>query len=117
MEQEVRRAVAFIAVKATEQSRLSNVYDYSAGKHAIFSGSVADNRVSLYDHDVGAHVQGHLTQFYHYGTGGHVQLSIRGNSFTGYDYSSGSSFSGTIRRRNVQIYDYGTGSYHQFLVS
>lgn len=115
---EVRRAIAFIVTQASfPQARLSTVYDYHAGGYSHFSGSIRGDSVAIFDHSVGTHIQGSLQQFFHYGTGGQVQLAISGNQFRGFDYSSGSHFQGTVRRQNVQLHDFGSGAFFQFLVT
>lgn len=115
---EVRRAIAFIVAKAASpQARYSVVYDFHASAYSHFSGALNGNAVSLFDHAAGTHIQGSLQQFFHYGTGGQVQLIINGNQFQGFDYSSGSHFQGTVRRQNVQLYDFGGGSFFQYLIS
>lgn len=116
MKPELRRALALIVVRATSDRRYSAVYDYGAGINAIFSGDV-NNGVRLYDHTSGAHIQGSINQFYHYGVGGNVNLTISGNSFNGYDYASGSHFNGTVRRQNVQLFVTDGSGFHQFYVT
>jgi len=113
---EVRRAIAFVVARSTDQSRRSAVYEYDLGSHTIFSGQVGSH-ISIYDHGAGAHIQGPLNQFYHYGARCHIQLNITGSQFRGYDFGTGSHFSGTVRRQNVQLYDFEDGKYHQYHVS
>jgi hypothetical protein len=115
---EVRRAIAFIVAQAASpQARYSAVYDYNVGGYSHFSGAVNRASVSIFDHAAGAHIQGSLQQFFHYGAGGQIQLVINGNQFQGFDYSSGNHFQGTVRRQNVQLYDFGSGGFFQYLVT
>jgi hypothetical protein len=103
--------VAYVAGRIVSGSTANSLYDYARSKHAMFSGNIDGQTVSIYDHERGCHFGGTLPGLYDYGRGVHVQLNINGDRFTGYDYGDTEHFSGTVNGQQVQVYDYGESKY------
>jgi hypothetical protein len=114
MKADTRRAIAYIAGRAISGKTTSSVYDYGEGGHHSFSGAVSAVAANVYDYGSSCHVGGTLGSLYHYGHGSHLQLTLKGKSFTGYDYDDASHFSGDVRGSSVTVYDYATGTHHQY---
>jgi len=112
MQEQIRRAVAFMAAARIGQRRPGHVYSYHEGRHVPFSGSGSN----AFDYEAGAHISGSASSLFHYGVGSHISLSITGNSFSGFDHDSGNHFNGKVSGSSVQIYDYGEGSYFNYSV-
>jgi hypothetical protein len=110
MKADTRRAVAYIAGRAISGKTASSVYDYGEGGHHSFSGDVSAVAANVYDYGSSCHVGGQLGSLYHYGHGSHLQLTLKGKSFTGYDYDDASDFSGDVHGSSVTVYDYPTGT-------
>lgn len=116
MKVHTRRAVAFIAARLIGNKHSSSIYDYETGEYTSITGQVEDNRVAVYDHDTGSHINGSASSFYHHGNGAHLSLKTNGRNFTGYDYDSGAHFSGHVSGSSVSLYDYEVGSYFNFSI-
>jgi hypothetical protein len=121
MNEETRRAIAYVAGRIQTGKKSSSVYDYSAGKYSNFSGDISETRVAVFDFDAGAHISGTgrsgQYSLFHYGASGHISLKIEsGGRFSGFDYSSSSHFSGTVSGQNVTLYDYGSGNYFNYSI-
>lgn len=116
MTPQTRRAVAYIVGRLSSNSRATAVYDNDQGNHFMFSGQVGPGRISIYDYAAGVHVTGTPGSLYHYGNNAHLNLSLRGRSFSGYDFHTGSHFSGTVSGSSVSIYDHQSSRYFNYLV-
>jgi hypothetical protein len=113
---ETRRGVAYIVGRLASERRATAVYDTEIGRHFLFSGEVAPGRISVYDYMAAAHIVGTPGSLYHHGNSAHLNLSLRGRSFSGYDFHSGDHFSGTVNGSNVSIYDSGFGKHFVYFV-
>lgn len=113
MNHNTRAAIACI-VSGSKKGQIAAVYDFKQSKHIIFSGSISNASVSIYDHDRGCHITGTIPGLYDHGIGGHIQLTINGNAFKGYDFHSGSHFSGTINGTNISIYDFQESTHFNY---
>jgi hypothetical protein len=85
----------------------------------MYSGSVSDSSVSIYDFSAGCHITGthttHGLRLFHFGSGGHIDISLGADStFTGFDYSSATHFSGTVTGGSVSLYDHSNGQFYNF---
>lgn len=114
--------VALIAGTITSGKKASAVYDYAAGGYRQVSGSVASERVNLYDHKDSCHLSGsgrdHSYALYHFGQGSHINLKVDPDrkSFSGYDYATGSHFTGNVSGSSVSLYDYSEGQYFNYVI-
>lgn len=111
MNEETRRAIAHAALTKVTGKARSSIYSYDARKHTSFSGNTTG---AGYDYDARAHISASGSGLYHYGQQSHINLSVRGKSFSGYDYGSRSHFSGSVNGNSVQLYDYGEQKYFQY---
>jgi hypothetical protein len=92
------------------------VYDQDAGAHFRFSGKVAPEKVSVYDHERGCYLAGQLPSLFDHGTGAHVRLLVQRDRFEGYDYASASYFSGRMAGTGISVHDHQTGGFHNYVV-
>lgn len=111
-----RRAVAYIAGRAIAGRDAGAIYDYAAGKHFIFSGTVNLNSYSVYDHGLRCHITGNPPSLYHFGNQKHLTLQIKGTEFSGYDYDTGKHFSGRVNGASISLYDHDDGRHHSYSI-
>jgi hypothetical protein len=120
MNESTRRAIAYIAGRASSGRSSAAIFDYSNSAHFNFSGKVTDSAVSAYDYTEQCHITGagHSGSFslYHYGYQKHISLRVDGRKFRGYDFASGLHFSGTVSGRAVSIFDYADSTWHQYAI-
>jgi hypothetical protein len=116
MNQETRRAVAYIAARLAGQRDSGVVYDYDARRHFNFSGHVEPGNIQVYDYSCRCHISGTQQSLYHFGNRRHLTIDPRGANFTGYDYASRRFYSGHVAGALVSIYDHGTGRHHNYSV-
>jgi len=110
MNESTRRGVAYIAGRALAERNSSAVYDYDAGEHFFFGGTLTRTQVSVYDYDKRCYITGSGNgqgfALFHYGNGGHISLMVETDSFNGFDYDSSSHFSGKVNGSVVWVFDY-----------
>ena len=96
-----RRAIAYITGRLIAKPNATAVFDYGGHGFTSFSGDVDADRVNVYDYERGCFVSGDSRNrgfsLYDYGTSGHTDLMMKGESFEGYDYHSGAHFSGEVK--------------------
>jgi len=115
MHDHTRRAVAFVVGLAFGNDA-SSVYDYKAGRHFSFTGTVSNDSVSAYDYSESCHISGTLSSIFHYGDNHHIQLTINGHNFNGFDYGTSTHFSGTCNGNSISIYDHGESEHFNYSV-
>lgn len=108
MNEETRRAIAYMAATRINGSARSAIYSYERGRYTHMSSS--------YDYEAGAHISRTGGGLYHYGTNSHISFSVKGRNFSGYDYHSGHHYTGQVSGNSVQLYDYGEGRYFSYAV-
>jgi hypothetical protein len=113
---DTRRAVAYIAGRLASGRDSGGVFDSESGGHFNFSGTVDPGNVQIFDYSSSSHIGGSPGMLFHNGTGSHLNLELRGNSFNGYDFHSGSHFSGTVSGSSVSIYDFESGRHYNYAV-
>jgi hypothetical protein len=111
-----RRAVAYIAGRLVTGRNSNGIYDFDAGNHFNFSGTVEPGRVHIFDYTSSCHIGGSPGLLYHHGTGGHLNLKLRQGRINGYDFHSGAHFSGTVSGSKVSIHDFETGNFYNYSV-
>ena len=105
MKEETRRAIAHAAVPRISGNPKPNIYSYERGTHSFFSGRGAGG----YYYEVGARVSRTGDKLFHYGTGGHIKLTVSGKAFSGFDYSSGHHYRGTVNGNRGQKFYLSSG--------
>lgn len=120
MDESIRRAVAYIAGRASSGRSSSAVFDYTRSRYFSFSGRVTESAVSAFDYSEHCHIggSGHSGSFslYHYGGQQHIRLQVDGRKFRGYAYGSGGHFSGTVNGRSVAIFDFEHSTWHTYAI-
>ena len=120
MNESIRRAVAYIAGRASSGRSSAAVFDYSNSSYFSFSGKVTDSAVSTFDYTEKCHITGagHDGSFSlsHYGDQKHIRLRVDGRKFRGYDFGSGGHFSGTVSGRAVSVFDCQDSTWHQYAI-
>lgn len=115
MKNNVRAAVAAIAISQSNGRSVSSVYDYSTSGYRNIDVKIVDGRVSAYDYSSSCHIDGNLPSLYHYGESCHLDLQPRGGGkFGGYDYGASCHFEVTVRGNTADVYDYGASSYFSY---
>lgn len=117
MKAHTRRSVSFIVATAVNSRSYSNIYDFEASEHFLIQCRIVNGFVDTYDYSQSCHINGALSQFYHYGNKSHITLSINGRSFSGYDYDTNQHFQGHVNEGSIQIYDHDTNQHYNFQVS
>ena len=115
MTTETRRAVAYIAARFAAGVDSRAVYDHTTTLSTPIDGTVTDE-VSVYDHEAGCFMTGHLPSLYHYGTNKYLSLRFQDSTFYGFDCATRSHFRGVVDGRNVSLYDYGEYEYFDYSV-
>ena len=114
MRPNTRACIAYIAGCLVTGKRASSVYDYFQAKHIVFSGTVDQDEVQVYDHDRGCYVSGKNTgtsfSLYDYGDQRYVDLALDGPKLQGYDYGTRCHYSGEVTGKTISVYDYGESS-------
>jgi len=115
MQNSKRRAVAYIVGRYISKRDSGAIYDYNAGTHFSFSGSI-DSSVNVYDYSRSNYLSGDISSLYDYSTGQYINVNVTGYSFSGYDYETGSYFNGTVNDGSINIYDYQEGRYFDYSI-
>ena len=109
MREDIRRAVAYAAATRIANRSPGSIYSFERRKHSHMSEN--------FDYEARSHLSGVRSgSMYHYGARAHIQLTMKGKTFSGYDYESGSHFNGTVAGNRIQLYDYGEGRHFKFSV-
>jgi hypothetical protein len=116
MNDATRRAVAYVAARLAGQRDSNAVYDYAAGKHYFFSGTVQGGNVQVYDFDSRCHISGNPGSLYHFGNRSHLNIESQGGDFHGYDFASRRHFNGRVTGSSVSIYDHETNRHYNYAV-
>lgn len=110
MNNDTRRAIAYLAAKLIDDRGISTVYDCAASKPFRFSGNTHDDCITVYDHEHDYHMtgSGYCGNFniYQIETGNYLVLNVMPNEFRGFDNQSGKHFTGRIVGSSVCIFDY-----------
>ena len=114
MTDELRRAIAYLALRRSTGNSASAVYDYAASAYFQFSGEVTATRVNIYDYGRSCHLDGTPPSLYDYGTSSYFEFKESGRKFEGYDYATSSFWEATINGRSVSVYDYERSAYFDY---
>lgn len=118
MTDSTRRAIAYIAGRASSGRSSASVFDYSKSAHFSFSGKVTGSAVSAFDYTEQCHITGSGSSgsfsLFHYGAQQHITLRVDGRKFRGFDYGSGGHFLGSVSGRTVSVFDYTDSTWHQY---
>lgn len=115
MKQNVRAAVAAMALGHAGDRNISSVYDYKSGRHVNVSVTVHGDRLDGYDYEKSCHFGGTLPSAYHYGEKAHIELKSKGGGkYSGYDYGERCHFDVTVNGKNAEIYDYGDRGFFSY---
>ena len=116
MEDDLRRAVAYIAGRILTGAPASAVYDHAAARHFHFSGEVAPERVSVYDHGRGCQISGAPPSLFDHGTSRFLKLEVKAGVVAGYDYASGTFYEATVTGAGVSVYDPDAGGHFGYSI-
>jgi hypothetical protein len=114
------RVIAVIAAAARKTSQ-AKVYDYGAGRYLSITVTVGAGKVAGYDYGSNSHFAGsndaaETLNFYDSESASHLQMSLKGKTFSGYDYQTMSHFAGKINGDAISLFDYQTGRSHTYRV-
>jgi hypothetical protein len=120
MNPSTKRAVAYIAGRASSGRSSSAVFEFSTSRYYNFSGKVTELAISAFDHTENCHIGGvgrlGMYSLHHFGSGKQIRLKIDGRKFTGFDFASGIYFSGNVSGRSVSVYDHGDSQWHRYTI-
>jgi hypothetical protein len=121
MQDQTRRAVAYIAYRLIARNNATTVYDEGRSREAHFTGEIGEARVSFYDQRENAHIEGsckdNVYTLYHYGLKQHIDLTIKRNHFEGFDRDSMAAFVGSVNGGYVSILDHQHAKHFQYTVA
>src|SRR5260370_24568435 len=87
-----KASIAYVAGRLLSGKETTSIYDYSQSKHILFSGTVNQQAVNVYDHARGCHFggtwDGTTFNLYDYAGKHHVSLTLKHDEFRGYAFSS-----------------------------
>ena len=112
MHPNTRACLAYIASTLVNKNANIVVYDYSQSKRLVFTGSVNETSVNLYDHERRCYITGALSRIYDQDQKVYASLSIIGSQVSGYDFSGGHQFCGDVDGNSVTFLEYDTS--HRF---
>jgi len=111
---ELRRAVAYIALRLASGKDASAVYDFEAGGYFQFSGEVGATQVNVYDDGRQCFLGGSPPSLYDYGKSSFFDFEAKGARFDGYDYGSSSFYEATVNGDSVSVYDYDVSAFFNY---
>jgi hypothetical protein len=115
MKENVRAAVAAIALSHSLGRKISAVYDYTSSGYRNVEMSVSHGHVQGYDYDASCHIDGNIPNLYHYGESSHLDFNSNGSGkYEGYDYGSSCHFEVTVKGSSADVYDYGASGYFSY---
>lgn len=122
MHQNLRAALSFVVAAIVNEREYSSIYDFLRGQHILISGEITNGSISIYDHEISAHVSGEYSQgtcsLYHHGFGCHISLEWEGVDFQGFVHGNGGGhFSGSVRDDGLSFYDFSTSQHYHFSVN
>jgi hypothetical protein len=115
MQDDIRRAVAYIAGCAISKEDTSSIFDFTAQKHFFLTGDVSKD-VSVFDHTTSCHITGSIESFFHHGRRSHISLDIDRDSFAGFDFGSQHHFSGNVSGNSIQVFDHGASRWFHYSI-
>jgi hypothetical protein len=108
--------LALIVASLVRKKQFTSVYDMQSGGYGFYSGQATEQKVSIFDFKNSCFITGNARQLYNFGTSSHINLSVKGSSFTGFDYESGSHFNGSVAGNTVTMYDFSNSQYTRYQV-
>lgn len=115
MDTDTRARIAFAAGRLLSATTKAGIYDHTARRHRVLSGTFTPDSIRLYDQQTATHLTGTgdgvSYRLYDHGRGAHMSLTLRGAGFSGQDHGSGHQFSGTVNGTAIQLFDQGDGSW------
>jgi hypothetical protein len=109
MNDQTRRAVAYIAGRIVSGSAAASLYDHATGRSYAFRGEFAATEITLRDLDSGSAFKGAggsgmftITQS---GNGRPVSLRFNGSAFEGFDYETAKRYRGAVSGKSVAVQD------------
>lgn len=101
-----RWAIVYTIAKQISNKNIASVYSYADSKHFMFSGSVDNNRVNIFDYQRSCYLNWTMPSLFDFWSSNHVKLEINWNKFSGFDYETSSHFSWNINNNSISFYDY-----------
>jgi len=118
MEADVRACVAYVAWRLVHGLPAFTIYDRFEGKSYPLTGSVAADRVHVYDCNENCYFGGLFNgvQFnlWHYARRYFVDLKIEADGFSGFDHGSRRHFHGHVHGGEIDLCDRETNSYFHY---
>src|ERR1043166_1004041 len=103
MKENVRAAVAAIALAHSSGRKVTSVYDYSRSGYRTMDAEVNGGSVSGYDYSASCFIDGTIPNLYHYGESCFIDFTPKeGGKYDGYDYGSSCFFEVTVTGTNVE---------------
>jgi len=120
MNDQTRRAVAYIAGRIVSGKPAPSVYDHTTSRTYNFRGEFAATKITLRDLDSGSDIKGAggsgmftITQA---GNGKPVSLKLNGSTFEGFDYETAKRYRGVITGTSVAVQDDQHGREFQYSI-
>lgn len=121
MNEDTRRAAAYIICRLATSKPSLYIYDFTAEKHFNFKGTISEAEVVVYDEGRKCHVQGKVVdgkyQMFDHGTDQHFLMEKESETlYKGYDLGTEKHFAANVEGEGVSIYDYEFEKYFQYSI-